>query len=398
MIRFFIFCLAVTAFSFQCKHKQHKVFTQLLPQKSKLNYQLSIDSAVIPFSVIDTPDYCLWQVQSFEDSAYMFCYNRNKNTMGVYNLDAPRKIWETSIYNYATPSELEAGEITNIYFHHIDTLVFQHSNFIGLANRDSFYSRVVVNEMTNPNKIPAYIFRSDASPILWDSEKKGYWAQGYSGLYDKNKSPERFFGTPVEAFISADSTKKNIEKNIPVTYPPRYKSECLHGYSVQVYRTLGASGKRIYSFPAESDIYIFDPITQKVDTFPAKSVYDTLPFACMDKKDVTGKNGDLLMEKFILSPHYQRVIYDSYRNVYYRLFEPAMPQKNKDGYYNTLDDKKLVLMIFDSDFKIIGEILLPTPKYIPEPTVGKKGLYFVHVQRKTNEQKYSIYNFTFAPK
>jgi len=157
------------------------------------------------------------------------------------------------------------------------------------------------------------------------------------------------------------------------------------------------NGIHVYSFSAEGDIYVCDPITKTQKSYPARSQADSVSLVCLTEKQATSKDSDIRGRHHSLSPWYISISYDPFRDVYYRIFSPALPEKDSSGYYNTLNEKRFVLMVLDSDFRLITEFELPKNilGFYP-PTVGKKGLYFPHRQPNTDEQKYSIYNFTFS--
>ena len=76
------------------------------------------------------------------------------------------------------------------------------------------------------------------------------------------------------------------------------------------------------------------------------------------------------------SGHYFHLMYDKYRDIYYRFVEhPCKPARNE----SPLDDPKareFSVIIFDKDFRIIGETKFPGNKYQNKMSfVGRDGLY-----------------------
>jgi len=78
------------------------------------------------------------------------------------------------------------------------------------------------------------------------------------------------------------------------------------------------------------------------------------------------------------SPKYWHVMYDKYRDVYYRFAEmPCELAANEDPYDEfTPKGREFSVIIFDKDFNIIGETKFPGNKYFYKMSfVGRDGLY-----------------------
>ena len=102
------------------------------------------------------------------------------------------------------------------------------------------------------------------------------------------------------------------------------------------------------------------------------------------------------MEHFTVTPFYSEVLYDRYRKLYYRFFWKDIPLKNKDGKYNSLEDKRKILMVFNSKNEIIGEYELS--KYYTDYVsfVGKSGLYIRYISPDPRDSDQAVFKiFTF---
>ena len=86
---------------------------------------------------------------------------------------------------------------------------------------------------------------------------------------------------------------------------------------------------------------------------------------------------NFLLNRFFCYFNFKNIIYDKYRKVYYRFFQPACevsPNENITDLMKT--GKKFSIMILDKDFKVIGETLSPENIYIPVMFfILKDGLY-----------------------
>lgn len=107
---------------------------------------------------------------------------------------------------------------------------------------------------------------------------------------------------------------------------------------------------------------------------PAKSRY-------IDKVKMLDDFGNLTMQDCVENPNYGTIVYDLYREVYYRIAYPAteIGRKLKDREALELlqfGRKNFAIMIFNKDMKLIGETMMPDYTYNSYLLfVRKDGLY-----------------------
>ena len=86
-----------------------------------------------------------------------------------------------------------------------------------------------------------------------------------------------------------------------------------------------------------------------------------------------GLNGIIKMNE---QGHYFHVMYDKYRDVYYRFVEHPCELAQNEGYMDSPKSREFSVIIFDKNFRIIGETKFPGNKYfIRMSFVGRDGLY-----------------------
>jgi len=114
----------------------------------------------------------------------------------------------------------------------------------------------------------------------------------------------------------------------------------------------------VYSFWFGEDIYVTSIDHHSVRAINVKSRY-------INQIEYTDDYGNLTFEDLLEAPHYGNLIYDSYREVYYRV---AYPKVESDKGINGLElleygRKRFSIIILDKDFHIIGETLFPDYTY-----------------------------------
>jgi len=110
----------------------------------------------------------------------------------------------------------------------------------------------------------------------------------------------------------------------------------------------------VYSFAVSDSIYTFDPATGKQKAFYAASRYVDEPILPMSKPDNAHD-----LEYALETPYYHAVIYDEYRDVYYRFVRHSIPFKDEiTGERHEFYEKPISIIVLDKNMKIIGETKL----------------------------------------
>ena len=76
------------------------------------------------------------------------------------------------------------------------------------------------------------------------------------------------------------------------------------------------------------------------------------------------------------NPRYWHIMYDKYRNVYYRFAEMPYKLASNESPYDEPKGKEFSVIVLNADFEIIGETKFPGKKYFYKKSfVGREGLY-----------------------
>lgn len=168
------------------------------------------------------------------------------------------------------------------------------------------------------------------------------------GFYSKKNS-----GFPVFCRYNLVTGEKRFFGNKPLSVENSWYGLCSVLYDLYIGDSI------IVSEGANSKIKIINTLTNKTETLEIKSKYDTKPI----KEFVLPKNMEnaktLKLQHFLESPLYEAIYYNPYTTCYYRIFHPAMEKYNSNGLLNTSYDKPCVLMVFDQNFELIDETVIP---------------------------------------
>lgn len=160
------------------------------------------------------------------------------------------------------------------------------------------------------------------------------------------------------------------------SYPEQYRKYDWGGgfFYRQPSMAMTPEGRLLISFPADHNLWNYDPVTQKRDSLYAGSrlIEKIVPFGTEKKKFPDEVPEQRLSDWYYSQPSYESIFADPYKHLYYRI--ARLP--NAEHRPATLNDKPVVVIVLDKDLNYLGEDLLP--EGVPYDTfnayVGPEGL------------------------
>lgn len=162
--------------------------------------------------------------------------------------------------------------------------------------------------------------------------------------------------SPVEFALDFDKQRLEIlPMRYPITVTAKHGMPSL-GVETKVSRCFN-KGVFVYSFSFDENLYIADSNHKKIRKIKAKSTY-------IDKvalPEIVSTEFDLAVKKMCEIPCYGHIIYDKYRDVYYRFVYPETELGPNENYMDIwqLGRTKFSIMILNKDLEVIGETLFP---------------------------------------
>lgn len=118
----------------------------------------------------------------------------------------------------------------------------------------------------------------------------------------------------------------------------------------------------VYSLTADHRVHVFDPATEQTTVYPCQSRFiGDIPAEEYD--DMPG-----LFTYFAVNGHYKGVVYDPYRELYYRLAvlpagdDRAYVAENADTYFS--NPRRFSVIVMDRNFQQLAEFPLPPDTYV----------------------------------
>lgn len=148
-----------------------------------------------------------------------------------------------------------------------------------------------------------------------------------------------------------------------------------------IYQTLSGDKFLVsYMFSPEVDIISLKTGKKAGVTF-FRSTYQTEEIPALDENYT-----DFEKERFgIEAAHYGMLVYNPYKNCYYRVFYKQLPERNKQGDFTIPLDRKVSIAIFDSKGKWLGEVNIKNA-FVSAITPTKKG-FLLNVNEVKVEDK-----------
>ena len=309
-----------------------------------------------------------------------------------------------SFLNYGT---------TQLYFYDFDTEKFlskvtlEQEGPDGVGMLSGYYIKDF-NHIYVSSYIYQGIIRVDTTGVIVQKIPYRKTGSGYKIISSYNASshpylPPIFIGDKMyitqqnnERFCPAEKTPISVAID---TIQKKYTSLPLT-FSILTEKQVKSNGDRfsrdydgknfIYSFYVDEDILVTSIDHAEVKRIKAKSRYIDSPD---EEQPLNAQKGPQLNLELA---RYGDLMYDPYREVYYRFAYPKTELDDKINWMgkSVYGRKKFSVIILDKDFQIIGETLFPEAIYNPYASfVSKEGLYISRDYQMNYDQSEDFMTF-----
>ncbi len=184
----------------------------------------------------------------------------------------------------------------------------------------------------------------------------------------------------------------NIKKNQldKFAYFPEFMQDGNIWKSFYPYYCINNKNEIIVTFATSPEIFIYNEDGELIETKNIKSSYID-NFKPIPTENTYQKSTSIEYET--TRSRYSLVIYDKYRDLYYRFAVHPQESVNDDGSVNQYNSNKWSIMVLNSDFELIKEILMEKNKYIIHSAVlTKEGLLIQ--KNKSNSPDYNYLDYS----
>lgn len=331
-------------------------------QQKKLNDSCALAAAdkFLSFRLDEETKMPYSFITSFADAAgsdFMCIQNGTKPELLIYAIETGKL--EKKIKLSKEGDQAIVGGFGGCYiqdFNHIYVVSF-YTNTIHVVDSNGVMKRKIDFSQTDSGQqlIP---FINSCQRRMYIIDSKIYIPQTLSRLYGERIIED----SPIGAVI--DTVNHHIAA-LPMKHPRLITKDDIG--------TAGASGAE-YSFCFNGKTFVyafaFEEIVRQttlehkeVKTSVAKSRY-------IDKIEVIkfkNQEFDYILRNSCEHPSYGNIVYDKYRNVYYRFVFPGTQMESNENYLeiHRFGRKRFSIMVLDEDLQPIGETLFPEYTYNP---------------------------------
>ena len=338
------------------------MFTSCSDKDNTKQYELMATDEKLVFELDTNTKNELFSYSTYEENGknYFVFQAPDCNRILFYNMKTQKKEFEMD-----PPVDGNNGVgLANGYFiHNLDSIYIPnfHLKEIALINKEC--NVIDKYDYTKDDNGQELSIASYSTAYLQQVEKIGRDLYIYSG-------PNRFIKKdPVTVKFNMDSHQKTA---LPFCYPEYPGSDTkLKKYGLETAFSRCFDGEKfIYSFYYDENIYVASIDHQSIQKIPIKSKF-------FDKVILPGEL-TAQPHEFCEKPWYGNLLYDKYRNVYYRI---AYPQATIEKGIRPMEllgygRKNSSIIILDEKFNILGETLLPDYTYNSRIfLIRKEGIY-----------------------
>lgn len=374
---FITFCMLLGVCLFSCTQSPQEQMSDSANLSSR--YELE-NAGLKEFSIDLRTNYFTQYVDTkYTDSAtYLVYENRLKPAIQFYDLEA-------DTLSFEIPLEMEGpdgvGRIRGVYIKSIDSIyvlnsmaykVF-HVNSKGKVLRT--YSWINNKEQSKTVSM-AGIYT--ASPAIYKDGKLNMFAVPETGPVKK----ETFTEGKVNLQLDIESGLVNYNYN----YPKLYTEGNYGNFYINISRTLSPQNSIVYSFGADPFLHETNYGGRDISYYAGSNFFEApKPYKDVNKRD----------ENSIESTKFTGIMYDKFREVYYRIATGGIPLINNQNEKNSFYDKPISIITLSKDFKVLGETLLPEKKHDYRCWfVAENGLYISNSNPKNPDLQEDKLSFT----
>ena len=338
------FTLSFTLFSCQSEEKENY----------KYDYSFKI-SETLQFPIDSQTNYETGMIRLFEN--YLVAESIEKNSIQFYDLDTKEKKHEVFLEKFGDNG---IGKLIGSYVQNLDSIyvIGSHRYKIYLVNQEG----EVLDKFATQYDIDGKTYGTQMGGTGFPLHKMGNTFY-FPCLPEINIFEENVMGTTME--LKYNLEKKEMRSSF--SYPEEY-NKMYNTWLFYFTKAIFNENKAVYTFSASPFLHIKEK--EVVHKIPIHSDYATSKKLLLPQPPT--REPKELINIYLENNSYLSIIYDRYREVYYHFFGlPIDIIDNSTGKQNTPADKPFSIIIYNKDFKKIGE-------YLPEENHYLHNTYFVN--------------------
>ncbi len=323
----------------------------------------------IKIEVLPTESFLFHQYLWDNMNEYIICLDSSVSAFSFYSLANNKKVFSIPISNAC---KNYSNRWNDAYIVSIDSVIIFNgeSNQLFLLNKQGIKTGEWKFEKSIKDK-EFHLFSVGSNHISFQNETVYCGVVRTDIRLNTKQTLLEYYNSPTNLILQVSS--KAIQGfRLFGTFPDSYINNSRNFYDVTPSRTIN-NENIILSFGKDHNLYIYNHDGKLVKTTNAKSNYID-DFNPIDEKNVS--NFSYLKRYLTDEPKYERVIYDQFTHLYYRIVKHRIGKyENEDGTVKSMLDSDYSIIFLDKDFNIIDEVLFGSKQYyIPGLIPTKNGI------------------------
>lgn len=351
-----------------------------VPGESALKYALSAtDTVKIAIDSLTTPVNWVNHFTQYKQENYLILYNKNLHSLQFYNIDKGHHT-KTIMLNEEGINSIEP--VSGIYFENMDsvflTVYSPKRKFVLIDSQANIRDQWEISDTLKYDNTLYDLHTYRNFDIAYNKKNKNVTLSISPHL---PSSDPRCYQYPY--LIDYNIVHKNVVSNYG-QFP--FEPNRIYLYSELPKRLLTGSYDIVH-FSGCHDLYFYDLETKRLQKIiRAKSKYLPERLKSIEPEIVIGELSEKEREYYVSEGRYDKLLKDTYRNVYYRVVKRPMECLRPDGKSKWEPDFLFSIMTLDREFQLIDELPLPADTYNPSlSTVTKNGLLISLNNTNNNE-------------
>lgn len=339
----------------------NNIYKYIPPNYKQVNIELAADTLHFPLGENSYNQVESVNIFSQGEAEYLSFFDERSASINVYEFASRKKVKEISLKQLLKGQRLFR---TSVYLKNLDSIFIANNTSLylfdssGRMNNDIEYlssSRYIKPSLDNT--VPVVI----AGSKLYTSVRRS--------LDESSKKELKKWKILYEFDLKGDTAY--LHYNLPELYRENYYG---YHYMYSGY-CFNHNNRFVFSFGADTSIYETDLKGYNI-SYTGKSQYQVNDFKPLTKSTV---KGDESHKRFMTSGSYGPIYFDAYNQRYLRVYKQAISESD---YESKNRIPKQSLLIFDSDFKIIGENVIDANVNLYEMLFTNDGKMYARINRK----------------
>ncbi len=312
------------------------------------------------------------QIKNINNQIVSYWINYNTNSFHIFNVttNENRSISLDSLIvgsihqniDYQILNEYDVG-----FYSWIDKKLYILNSLNNLIRKFDF-NECLKGEDTNITPVSSNRF-----PFIYKNNSVSFVCT-YTDLFMNSKDA-------IKEYFERNNTIQFLLSETKCTYhkysffPTNYQNGSTYN-NYFFYNCLNASGEIVYSYSANDSVYIYSATNELIKQHEAKSKHSKI-FTEYDLSKINDIN--YARQYALCNGFYESIIFDKFRNVYYRVYKKSVPYLNNDGKIRSGSEIPWSLIVLDDAFNKLGEIEFNPAKYSPSYIIpSEQGVYIGH--------------------